>query len=143
MLILDTDHLVEFDLGSAAGANLRERLDSTTEDFATTIVSGEEQLRGWLAQLHRLQDVHRQIEAYERLQHRIEFLADWLVLPWTSDAANIFSDLRKRGIRVGTMDLKIAAITLSNAAILLSRNLVDFEKIPGLRVQDWTTPIVS
>jgi tRNA(fMet)-specific endonuclease VapC len=36
-------------------------------------------------------------------------------------------------------DLKIAAIALANDAILLSRNLSDFAKVSGLRVEDWTT----
>ena len=35
------------------------------------------------------------------------------------------------------MDLKIAAIALSHAALLLSRNLVDFTRVPGLRVENW------
>jgi tRNA(fMet)-specific endonuclease VapC len=36
------------------------------------------------------------------------------------------------------MDLKIAAIALANDATLLTRNLSDFRKIPGLRIEDWT-----
>ena len=40
--------------------------------------------------------------------------------------------------RVATMDLRIAAIVLSQGATLLSRNMVDFGKIPGLKVEDWT-----
>src|SRR5688572_12344194 len=56
VLILDTDHLSEFEVGSSAGERLRERLLSSGEDVATTIISAEEQLRGWLAQIHRLHD---------------------------------------------------------------------------------------
>jgi predicted nucleic acid-binding protein len=37
------------------------------------------------------------------------------------------------------MDLKIAAIVLSQAATLLSKNLADFGKVPDLRVEDWTS----
>ena len=40
-------------------------------------------------------------------------------------------------IRIGTMDLKIAAITIANNATLLSRNLKDFNKVTGLEVEDW------
>ena len=35
------------------------------------------------------------------------------------------------------MDLKIAAVTIANNAILLSRNLRDFQQIPELKVEDW------
>jgi tRNA(fMet)-specific endonuclease VapC len=38
------------------------------------------------------------------------------------------------------MDLKIAAIVRARGATLLSRNLVDFRKVPGLKVADWTLP---
>ena len=41
-------------------------------------------------------------------------------------------------IRIGTMDLRIAAITFAHDALLLSKNLTDFRKVPGLHVEDWT-----
>jgi tRNA(fMet)-specific endonuclease VapC len=139
VLVLDTDHLVEFDRGSEAGETLRQRLETAEEGIATTIISAEEQFRGWLAQIHRIRDPHQQVHAYERLQRRIEFFAAWNVLPWTETAAAILVDLRRQGIRIGTMDLKIAAVALSHRATLLSRNLVDFRQVPGLRVEDWTS----
>ncbi len=51
-------------------------------------------------------------------------------------AAAIFQNLRKR-VRVATQDLKIDSVALANDAILLSANLVDFQKSPGLKVEDW------
>lgn len=36
------------------------------------------------------------------------------------------------------MGLKIAAIALANNATLLSKNLRDFSKVPGLKVEDWS-----
>jgi len=36
------------------------------------------------------------------------------------------------------MDLKIASIAISQNALLISRNLSDYEHIPNLRVEDWT-----
>lgn len=53
-------------------------------------------------------------------------------------AAAEFERLRKQRIRIGTMDLKIAAIALANNATLLSKNLRDFGKVPGLKVEDWS-----
>ena len=41
-------------------------------------------------------------------------------------------------LRIGTMDRKIAAIALTHDATLISRNLADFRRVPGLKVEDWT-----
>jgi tRNA(fMet)-specific endonuclease VapC len=74
VLVLDTDHLAEFDDASAARARLNERLLASGEELAATIVSVKEQFRGWLAQIHRLHaDPYAQIPAYARLQRRLEF----------------------------------------------------------------------
>jgi tRNA(fMet)-specific endonuclease VapC len=35
------------------------------------------------------------------------------------------------------VDLKIAATALANQALLLSANRSDFERVPGLRVENW------
>ena len=137
MLVLDTDHLVELDRGSAKGAALREKLEKASDEVATTIISAEEQFRGWLAQIHRQRDPHQQIHAYRRPQRRIEFFAARNVLPWDKDAADVLQTFRKQHIRIGTMDLKIASIVSAHDAALLSRNLVDFRRVPGLRVEDW------
>ncbi|NJN13673.1 MAG: type II toxin-antitoxin system VapC family toxin, partial [Richelia sp. RM2_1_2] len=38
----------------------------------------------------------------------------------------------------GTQDLRISSIVLSCDGILLTRNLQDFEKVPGLKIQNWS-----
>lgn len=60
------------------------------------------------------------------------------MLDFDEPAAAQFGQLRRARIRLGSMDLKIAAIALSQEALLLSRNLRDFQRVPGLRVEDWT-----
>ena len=35
------------------------------------------------------------------------------------------------------MDLKIASIALANDSTLLTRNTNDFQRVPGLRIEDW------
>jgi tRNA(fMet)-specific endonuclease VapC len=42
----------------------------------------------------------------------------------------------KLGVR--TNDLRIAAIALGNSAIVVTRNRVDFERVPGLQVENWS-----
>ena len=137
MLVLDTDHVSALGIPSDTCLELLERIRASGEQAATTIVTVEEQLRGWLAEIHRLNDPHRQIPAYERLQRRIEFFGSWLILPWNEDAAEMFLNLRREGVRIGTMDLKIACIALAHDATLLSRNAGDFTQVPGLRVENW------
>ncbi len=60
------------------------------------------------------------------------------VVAFDEDCAKIFQDLKSQKIRIGTMDLKIASIALSRKAILVSRNLKDFENVPNLVVKDWS-----
>ena len=94
-------------------------------------------MRGWLSAIHGQRDVQGQVKYYERLVGLIHFFAAWRVLPFDQQAADLFQSLRGQRIRVGTMDLKIASIVLVHDATLLSSNLRDFEKVPGLRVEDW------
>ena len=97
----------------------------------------EESLRGWLAEINRRRNVLDQIVPYDRLVKLIKFFACFPILGFDEQAAPEFSRLRKQKIRIGTMDLKIAAIALVNDALLLSANLRDFRQVPGLRVENW------
>ena len=63
-----------------------------------------------------------------------------LVLDFDERAGVEYQRLRRSRVRIGTMDLKIAAIVLAHDATLLSKNLSDFRKVPGLKVADWTLP---
>ena len=119
------------------GLQLLDRISVSGQDPATTIITVEEQLRGWLAEIHRLTDPHRQIVAYGRLQRRIDFFAAWTVLPWDADAADLFVRSGREGVRIGSMDLKIACIALAHEATVLTRNATDFAQVPGLRIENW------
>ena len=60
------------------------------------------------------------------------------VLDFDPQAAAEFERLISSRLRIGTMDLRIAAIALAHDAPLFSKNLIDFRRVPGLRVEDWT-----
>ena len=97
-----------------------------------------QQMRGWMAEIHRQRDFHRQVIFYARLADLVEFFRRWTVIAFDSLAADQLLHLKRARIRIGTMDLKIAAIALANDATLLTRNLSDFRKVPQLRAEDWT-----
>ena len=137
MKVLDTNHLAELEENSAAGRLLRSRLKNQTDPLATTIITVEEHLRGWLALLNRSNDPDWQIPVYERLQKQVDLFAHWLVLPFDQEAATLLRQFQKSRIRVGTMDLKIACIAITHDATLLTRNTVDFAQVPGLRFENW------
>ena len=138
MLVLDTDHLSEYQKGTSPEAHrLKQRLDDSAESYATTIITVEEMMRGWMAVIRRTQDPRRQISAYAKLRQLFRFFATWTVLAWDDGAADKFETLKRARTRIGTMDLKIASICLANDATLLSRNSRDFDNVPGLRVEDW------
>ena len=82
-------------------------------------------------------DVHRQVPAYQELLRLFDFFAHWHVVPFDEQAAREFQGLRAQRIRIGTMDLKIAAIAIVHGALLLSANLRDFQQVPNLRVANW------
>lgn len=138
MILLDSDHLsVLLDERDGRCISLEERLDKSQDVVALPIVTVEEQLRGWLAMIHRVNDPYRQIVPYLRLKKTFTHLREWPIVEWNEPAANSFSNLRSLRTRIGSQDLKIACIALANDALLLSANLRDFEQVPGLRVEDW------
>ena len=138
MLILDTDHLTEYQRGTSPEAKrLKERLDQADEPYGTTIITVEEVMRGWMAAIRRTSDPVRQISAYRQLRLLFRFFATWEVLDWTPLSAAQFSALKTAKTRIGTMDLKIASIALANDATLLSRNDQDFQRVLGLKVVNW------
>jgi tRNA(fMet)-specific endonuclease VapC len=140
MVVLDTDHLSLLEWSeSDEGMRLRMRLEGLNADgAATTIINYEEQMRGWMAYLAKAKRIEQQIEAYRRLNRHLDNYRKIEVLEFDSRAAQHFEQFIQDRIRMGTMDLKIAAIVLSRKATLLTCNQRDFRKVPGLRFEDWT-----
>ena len=81
-------------------------------------------------------------------EHRLhivvqQFLKIVRTLPWDSDAAEYYADIRHqlvaRGQPIGEMDMMIAAHSLAVGAILVSNNLRHFKRIKApLRLETWT-----
>jgi tRNA(fMet)-specific endonuclease VapC len=140
VILLDTDHLSVLryaDDPRHSRLNDRVRIAAQSEILGTTIISVEEQLRGWLARLHAERSPDRQILWYAKLTGLLSFFQAWRVEPFDHAVADKLMRLRSHRIRIGTQDLKIAAIALTRDALLLTSNQRDFSRGPGLRVEDW------
>jgi tRNA(fMet)-specific endonuclease VapC len=139
MYILDTDHLSVLDRGGVKAQSLLQRLAGVdARQVAATIISYEEQMRGWLSYLAKAQTIDQQVEAYSQLKRQLANYCAIPILEFDRAAAQEFQRLKKLYPRLGTMDLKIAAIALVNQAVLLTRNSSDFGQIADLRIEDWT-----
>jgi tRNA(fMet)-specific endonuclease VapC len=140
MILIDTDHATYLKYPeSERGRRLIARLTAagSSEAIAVAIVTVEERMRGWLAVIAKERTAIRQVVGYRELALLFEFYQEFEIAPFDEAAAQQFEALRSQRLRLGTMDLKIAAIALVQQALLLSANRKDFERVPGLRVENW------
>lgn len=135
--ILDTDHVTLFQYGHSEIAR-RAKVIGGSNIFVTTITL-EEQLRGRLAGISKAATKPEKLAvAYQNLRKTVTYFCNVQLLNFDNPAYNCYQSLRQQRIRVGTQDLKIAAITLVNQAVLVTRNQKDFIQVPGLTFEDWT-----
>jgi tRNA(fMet)-specific endonuclease VapC len=139
MYIFDTDHLSVLERGGVNAQRLMQRLANVSStQVAASIISYEEQTRGWLSYIAKVKTVEQQVEPYKQLKQQLRNYCAIPILEFDEQAAQEFQRLRKAYPRLGTMDLKIASIALVNKAVLLTRNSADFGQIAGLSIEDWT-----
>jgi tRNA(fMet)-specific endonuclease VapC len=139
MLVLDTDVFsIITRAESQEAVRVRDRLRASGERDAISIVTVEERMRGRLAACHRATTPEQYAAAARLLHETLEECGTVRILGFTTDAIAEFRRLKAAKIRIGTPDLRIAAIVLANDVTLITRNLSDFRKVPQLRAEDWT-----
>lgn len=139
MILLDTDHfsILKYE-DSARCQRLRARMQAASESaFHLAVISLEEQMRGWLAGVKRQRTIWGEIESYNGLAELFDFARAFTIVSLDKQAADHFDRLRKQKVRIGSMDLKIAAVALAHDALLLTANTRDFGRVPGLRFANW------
>jgi tRNA(fMet)-specific endonuclease VapC len=76
-----------------------------------------------------------------------EFLLRVETLPWDSDAAQVYAQLRttceNEGKPLGTMDMLIAAHSIAVGAVLITNDQAFYPVEHHLTLQDWTKPIAD
>lgn len=110
---------------------MRERLSSLkTDDVAISSVTGAELMFGVIKS-----GSQRNRDALEK------FLAAIKVIPFDASAMPSYgllrSHLEKAGTPIGAMDMLIAAQALALDSCLVTNNLREFQRVPGLRLENW------
>jgi tRNA(fMet)-specific endonuclease VapC len=82
------------------------------------------------------QQVERNLADIEAMVARIE------VLPFDNKAAYHFGQIRAPlygvGHPIGPYDMMIAAQARAGGLILVTNNVKEFERVPGLQIEDWS-----
>jgi len=134
--VLDTDHITLFE--NQHPVVIQRVMETDPDEITVTIITVEEQMKGWLNAIQQSSQSNRLIWGYKGLQDGLKFFQTIQVLDFDQDAYNCYIELVRQKVRIGTRDLRIAATVISKNGILVTRNRQDFERIPGLRFEDWS-----
>ncbi len=138
--LLDTDHIsiLQRQAGPEYATLLTRIAQHPPTDLACSIISFHEQVLGCHTYINQGRQAEEVVRGYGMLVQVLRDFAEALVVPFDVTAAVVFEELVAQRVRVGTMDLRIAAIALSQGMVLVTRNASDFRKVPGLQIEDWT-----
>ncbi|RUT09905.1 hypothetical protein DSM106972_004000 [Dulcicalothrix desertica PCC 7102] len=108
------------------------------ESIFVSIITVEEIIQGLLAIIQKSRQKSSVINAYQEFEELFEALHRFQILPYTSEAEQIYQSLSPKVKRVGTQDCRIAATACSKGYIVVTANVGDFERIGIVSIEDWT-----
>ena len=131
MTILDTDIIVALLKGAPQAIQKITLIEEKGEPISTTIVTVYELLKG----------VYLSRRCEENLAIVTDALSNMQILDLTfnacQEAAKIYKELKNKGTMVGEFDILIAAITLANSEVLVTRDEHFELLIPASKLQKW------
>jgi tRNA(fMet)-specific endonuclease VapC len=134
--LLDTDSLTLFQY--AQPMLVQQVLSHPPGEVGLTIITVEEQLSGWYTKLRRARRPDDLAQVYQHLTDNVQSVARFPIVSFTRPAIQRYALLRTLNLNVAKWDLRIAAIALEQGGIVITRNLRDFQRIPGLIAEDWS-----
>jgi tRNA(fMet)-specific endonuclease VapC len=129
MFVLDTNTLIDFFKGRGKVAS--KLLSVPPSEIALAAVAAYEIWVGVLGS----RDAERrqaQFDSFLSLINVVPFDA-----PASREAAEVRLALERRGEPIGPLDTLIAATALAQNATLVTRNVKEFGRVPGLKVVNW------
>lgn len=111
MFVLDTDHVSLFQRRHPVVVEKLQLIPAS--QLAVTIVTYEEQVRGWPKVVSRSSDdPTKLIFGYRKLNEALDFFSNQKVLDFTEVAFEQFQELTRQKVRAGTQDLRIASLAM-------------------------------
>lgn len=110
------------------------------DEQSVPVVAAAEMLRGWLAAIRSAEAGKGKMSlqfAFDMFTRSMSNAASYSVLPYTTESHRQFETLRAAKVRIGTNDLRIAAICMAHNAKLVTRNARDYTLVPGLNLEVW------
>jgi tRNA(fMet)-specific endonuclease VapC len=138
--LLDSDHLSILQHPSSAEypAVVGHITSLPAGSVVASVVSVHEQILGAVTIISQAKKAAQVVRGYEFISQTLAAITPFIILPFDDPAATAFDQLKAQKVRVGTMDLRIAAIALARNLVLVTRNARDFGRVPGLQIEDWT-----
>jgi tRNA(fMet)-specific endonuclease VapC len=131
-VMLDTNAVSAFMLGRSAALDSRIARHAPSKLCISAVTYGE-----ILYGLRNRPEAVRLAAAANTLLGMVE------IVPWTSEAAEVYgqlrADMRQAGKSLQPLDMLIAAHAVSVGAILVTADKA-FRHVPGLETEDWTLP---
>lgn len=137
--LLDTDHVSILERRGAEYPVIRGHMAKHSRaDIGASVVSVQEQSRGFLNLLNQARTPAQTLHAYQLIFNVIDFFRSHPLVEFDAAAQADFDQLKALKLGVGTLDLRIAAIARSRNLTVVTRNVADFGKVPNLKTEDWT-----
>ena len=130
MYMLDTCVCIEIMRGNLNVAKARISEDGFSNYAIPSIVAGEL----WTG-------VHKSKRVHENSSLLKNFLAPFEIVPFDTLCSEKYGEVRAyletNGSKIGNNDTMIAAVALSHNATIITNNIKDFSRVPGLKVECW------
>lgn len=137
--MLDTDHV---SLLLEQHPLVSRRVSEVGSEVAISIVTVQELFNGWVVRINSAREVEDVVRLYGKLNRTVALCGRVRVLDFDEQAGETFQRLLKENPTLSKQrlhkDMRIAAITLINDAVLVTRNYRDFSQVPSLKIEDWS-----
>jgi predicted nucleic acid-binding protein len=135
-ILIDASILIAYERGALDARTLAEkRIAGSEEDaFYVSVVTASELLHG----VHRARDPARRARRSAFVEAVLsEFPMLDIGMTVARVHAELWAELAAAGTPIGAHDLWIAATAVSHGLALATANRPEFDRVPGLVVEDW------